>query len=63
MPQTEDLDFYMGMPTIQEKLTKPTFTHLCEMVDRRLVGWKSKFYSLAERATLAQSILSAIAPY
>ncbi|KAL2902408.1 hypothetical protein RDABS01_027490 [Bienertia sinuspersici] len=61
--QTEDLGFYLGMPALHTRVTKATFAHLCEKVDRKLVGWKSKFLSLAGRATLAQSTLSTMALY
>ncbi|XP_021761146.1 uncharacterized protein LOC110725977 [Chenopodium quinoa] len=40
-----------------------TFGYLCEKVDRRLAGWKSKFLSLAGRITLAKSTLNTMANY
>lgn len=61
--KTEELGFYLGMPALHSRVTKATFSHLCEKVDRKLMGWKSKFLSLAGRATLIQSTLSTMALY
>ena len=60
---TEDLGIYLGMPTITSRITKDTFAHLCEKIDRRLTGWKSKYLSLAGRITLAKSTLTTMATY
>lgn len=60
---TEDLGMYLGMPTLTSRVTRETYAHLCEKIDRRLSGWKSKFLSLAGRITLAKSTISTIANY
>ncbi|KAL2899374.1 hypothetical protein RDABS01_024456 [Bienertia sinuspersici] len=63
MEHTEDLSLYLGMPTLSSRVTRDTFKHLCEKVDRRLAGWKSKYLSLAGRITLAKSTISSLANY
>lgn len=63
MDITKDLGFYLGMPTLTSRVTRATYAHLCEKVDRRLAGWKSKYLSLAGRITLAKSTVSTLATY
>lgn len=63
MEITTDLGTYLGMPTLTSRVTKATFSHLCEKIDRRLSGWKTKYLSLAGRLTLAKSTLSTMACY
>ena len=60
---TSDLGLYLGMPTLTSRVTRDTFSHLCEKIDRRLAGWKTKYLSLAGRITLAKSSLSTLACY
>ncbi|XP_021717958.1 uncharacterized protein LOC110685744 [Chenopodium quinoa] len=63
MEATKDLGLYLGMPTLTRRVTKDTYSHLCEKIDRRLAGWKSKYLSLAGRITLAKSTLSTMSFY
>lgn len=63
MSMTEDLGLYLGMPTLTHRITLEKFRHLCEKVDRRLPGWKTKYLSMAGRITLAKSTLSSLANY
>lgn len=63
MEVTSDLGTYLGMPTITSRVTRDTFSHLCEKIDCRLAGWKTRYLSLAGRVTLAKSTLSTIACY
>lgn len=35
MSTTTDLGMYLGMPTLTSRVTKETFSHLCEKIDRR----------------------------
>lgn len=63
MESTQDLGLYLGMPTLTSRVTKETFSHLCEKIDRRLTGWKAKYLSLAGRITLANSTISTMAMY
>lgn len=51
------------MPTLASRVTKEKFSHLCEKIDRRLAGWKTKYLSLAGRITLAQSTISSMSFY
>lgn len=60
---TEDFGFYLGMPTLTSRVTKATFQHICERIDRRLAGWKTRYLSLAGRITLAKSTVSPMAFY
>lgn len=63
MEETADLGMYLGMPTLASRVTRDTFAHLCDKVDRRLAGWKTKHLSLAGRITLAKSTMSSMAYY
>lgn len=59
----DDLGLYLGMSTITQRVTRDTFSHICEKIDRRLAGWKTKYLSLAGCITLAKSTVSSIAYY
>nr|GEV34889.1 putative ribonuclease H protein At1g65750 family [Tanacetum cinerariifolium] len=60
---TDDLGFYLGMPTINGRVTKATFQHIIDKVYKRLSGWKAKCISLSRRTTLIKSVLSSLAYY
>lgn len=60
---TDELCTYLGMPTFTRRVTRETFNHICEILDRRLAGWKTKYLSLAGRMTLATSTISTLAYY
>lgn len=45
MEMTDDLGLYLGMPTLTSRVTRDTFKHLCEKIDRKLSGWKTKYLS------------------
>ncbi|GKA76430.1 reverse transcriptase [Tanacetum coccineum] len=40
---TDDLGYYLGMPTINGRVTKATFQNIINKVDKRLSGWKTKW--------------------
>lgn len=40
---TDDLGKYLGMPTFTNRVSRETFCFLCEKIDRRLAGWKTKY--------------------
>ena len=61
--RTNDLGKYLGVPTINGRVTKATFQEVLNRVDRRLVGWKAKCLSLAGRTTLIQATINAIPAY
>ncbi|XP_074291074.1 uncharacterized protein LOC141617835 [Silene latifolia] len=61
--ETDDLGKYLGMPTINGRVTRQTFAHLEDKINKRLAGWSTKRLSLAGRATLVQSTLTTIANY
>lgn len=61
--ETEDFGTYLGMPTLTSRVTRNTFAYLCEKINRRLSGCKSKFLSLAGRITLAKSTLNTMSNY
>ncbi|XP_074296948.1 uncharacterized protein LOC141627613 [Silene latifolia] len=60
---TNDLGSYLGMPTINGRVTRNTFSNIVERFNQRLAGWSTKHLSLAGRATLVQSTLSSMANY
>lgn len=63
MEKTDDLGLYLGMPTLTSRITNQIFNHLCEKIDCRLSGWKSKYLFLAGRITLAKSTITSLATY
>jgi len=58
-----DLEKYLGIPTINGRVTKVTFQDVVHKVDKRLASWKLKCLSLAGRATFISSTISAIPVY
>ncbi|KAI5342128.1 hypothetical protein L3X38_010003 [Prunus dulcis] len=62
-PLTEDLSKYLRMPMLHSRITKLTYGSLIDKVHKRLASWKSKFLSLAGRATLKQAVTSAVPIY
>ncbi|CAL8168851.1 unnamed protein product [Prunus armeniaca] len=62
-PLTEDLGRYLGMPLLHSRIDKRTYSSLIDKVHKRLAAWKGKFLSLAGRATLIQSVTSAVPVY
>ncbi|XP_074313591.1 uncharacterized protein LOC141648774 [Silene latifolia] len=61
--ETADLGIYLGVPTINGRITRSTYSHLEEKIKNRLSRWSTKRLSLAGRATLLQSTLSTMANY
>lgn len=57
---TKELGKYLGMPVLQKRINKETFSDVVEKVSSKLAGWKRKFLSLARRITLTKSVLSSI---
>ena len=58
--RTSDLGKYLGVPTINGKVTRVTFHEMLHRADKRLAGWETKCLSMAGRATLISSTISAI---
>jgi len=61
--QTMDFGRYLGVPTLHGRTTKATYYDVLDKVEKRLAGWKTKCLSLAGRATLIQSTVTAIPAY
>ena len=62
IPLTDDLGKYLGIPTINGRVSRNTFHFILDRIDKKLTGWKAKVLSMAGRATLVQSLISSI-PY
>lgn len=62
-PLAKDLGKYLGVPLIHSRITKSTYREIVEKVQSKLASWKAKSLSLAGRATLIQSVISAIPIY
>ena len=60
IPSTRELGKYLGMPILQKRINKDTFTDVLEKVSTRLSGWKGRFLSMAGRLTLTKAVLSSI---
>lgn len=63
MESTDDLGLYLCMPTVNSWVTQDTYAHLCEKIDKRLIGWKSKYLSMEGPITLANSTITTMANY
>lgn len=63
IPLTHDLGRYLGVPSLHGRVYDNLFDSVLERMRGRLEGWRSRFFSLAGREVLAQSILSAIPLY
>lgn len=60
---TDDLGLYLSMPMLTSSVTREKFQYICERIDRKLMGWKTKYLSLAGRITLAKSTLTTMENY
>ncbi|CAN1191033.1 Putative ribonuclease H protein At1g65750 [Linum perenne] len=60
---TNDLGRYLGVPILHGRVTKHTYNFILDRLDNRLAGWKADNLSLAERVTLASSVLNSIPSY
>ncbi|XP_028055196.1 uncharacterized protein LOC114259389 [Camellia sinensis] len=63
IPLTQDLGKYLGSPLLHKRVTKSTFNDILEKMKTKLSGWKAKNLTMAGRATLIQSVTSAIPSY
>ncbi|XP_028080539.1 uncharacterized protein LOC114282098 [Camellia sinensis] len=63
IPLTSDLGRYLGVPIIHGRVNRGIFTHILDKMQRRLAGWKAYTLSMVGRATLIQSVPSAIPAY
>lgn len=61
--QTQDLEKYLGMPILHNRVTKATYTELLDKVGSKLAGWQRKHLSFAGRVTLIKSVITAIPNY
>ncbi|KAM2637494.1 hypothetical protein EV1_021984 [Malus domestica] len=62
-PVSESLGNYLGMPLIQTRVSKATYSGVIDKVQKRLATWKSKVLSMAGRITLIQAVTSSIPVY
>ncbi|GMJ10780.1 hypothetical protein like AT3G24255 [Hibiscus trionum] len=58
-----DLEKYLGVPLLHERVTKATYAYLLDRMEKRLAGWVANSLSLAGRITLAKVVLQAIPSY
>ena len=63
MQPTEDFGRYLGVPTINGRVTAGMFQAVINRVKNRLAGWKTKCLSLAGRITMIKSTITAIPAY
>jgi len=60
---TSDLGRYLGMPTINGRVSKLTLQSEIDRIDKHLIGWRRKSLSLVGHAPLVSSSLSTIPFY
>ena len=58
-----NLGKYLGFPLKHRGATRGQFNFVVERVLIKLVGWKKKFLSFAERIVLVKSVMNAIPNY
>jgi len=63
IPVADDLGKYLGVPTLSRKVSKTTFQHVIDRVDKRLTRWRTKYLSLVGWITLVKSTLTIIPVY
>lgn len=62
MHHTTYMGKYLGVQTIQGRVTNSMFNPLLDRINTKLDGWKMKYLSLAGRQVMALSVLATI-PY
>ena len=60
---TQNLGKYLGVPLLHSRVNKHHFIPILERMQQKFAGWKTGVLSLAERATLIQSVTNAIPAY
>ncbi|XP_019150780.1 PREDICTED: uncharacterized protein LOC109147628 [Ipomoea nil] len=63
IPATSHLGSYLGMPILQKRITKDTFSSIIDKMRRKLANWKASALSMAGRKTLVQASLASIPTY
>lgn len=54
---------YLGVPSIQSRVSRKTYGDVLERVQQKQRGWKANCLSLEARVTLIKAIKSAIPSY
>ncbi|XP_019163505.1 PREDICTED: uncharacterized protein LOC109159849 [Ipomoea nil] len=63
IPITENLGSYLGIPILQRRVSKDSFTSVVDKMRRKLATWKASSLSMAGRRVLVQSSLATIPTY
>lgn len=63
IPITEHMDKYLGIPILQNRVSKHTFSYILEKMSNKLTNWKTDSLSLASFRVLTQSALATIPVY
>ena len=59
----DNIEKYLGVPIVHQRITKQTCCYLIEKVQKKLAGWKANNLSLTGRITLCKSVLTIISFY
>ncbi|XP_031120447.1 uncharacterized protein LOC116023586 [Ipomoea triloba] len=62
-PLASNLGSYLGIPMLQQRVSRTTFTNVLDKMRRKLSTWKAKSLSIANRRILVQSSLSTVPTY
>lgn len=60
---TNNLGKYLGLPLLNDRVSKVRFNFVIQKIQNRLTGWKAQNLSLAGRRMLIQSVLAGIPTY
>lgn len=63
IPQITNFGKYLGLPITTLQLKSNDYQYILDRITTKLVGWRSKFLTLAGRATLINSVLDFILVY
>ncbi|KAA3465045.1 LINE-1 reverse transcriptase isogeny [Gossypium australe] len=61
--EVQNLDFYLGVPLLHNRVTKSTFSFVVDKVRRKFNSWDARKLSIVGRVTLAQFVLLSIPNY
>lgn len=63
IPVSENMGRYLGIPILQERVSKKTFDYILDSMKKKLAGWKANSLSFAGHRILTQSALATIPVY
>ncbi|KAK4548106.1 hypothetical protein RGQ29_032808 [Quercus rubra] len=63
LPTTNRIGTYLGTPIFTTRRTASSYQYLVENISKRIMGWQTKYLSMASRATLIKASITSIPTY